>query len=88
MNRKKVLWWILVILGVLGGILFFPWPVGNSFTCLFHRFAMPAQSVGTHHPGHQLVDFYIQRFSFVWWGSLLLIVSGIYLLTKKQKGLS
>ncbi|WP_456443493.1 hypothetical protein [Caldithrix abyssi] len=93
MENKKLIWWTMILLGILGGILFFPLPIDGKFTCFFHRMALPSQTIAAEDHGKQLVDYYVHRFSFFWWGSLLLVSAGIYLLNKKnnlnkQKGLS
>ena len=39
---------MLVTLGMLGGILFFPVQLGNDYTCLYHRLVY-SDHPGTHH---------------------------------------
>jgi len=90
--NKKILWLVIVAFGLLGGIFFFPLPVGGSFTCLFHRWLMPWNSLPGAHPGEHMVHYYVRHFSFFWWGRLLMVTAGIYVLIKKtnsnkQKGL-
>jgi len=41
----RILGWVLVALGVFGGVLFFPVQLGDDYTCLYHRM------VYEHHPG-------------------------------------
>jgi len=53
--NKKILWLVIVAFGLLGGIFFFPLPVGGSFTCLFHRWLMPWNSLPGAHPGEHMV---------------------------------
>ena len=85
MKNIKLLWWGLIFLGIVGGILFFPVPIECEFTCLFHRMVMPTQAVPCGHHDSQMVDYYVNRFGYFWWGSLFLAAAAIYQLTKMKK---
>lgn len=85
---------IVALLGFAGGIVFFPVNIGDRYTCFFHRYvAGDTPNTSTHrvmpgqhgHPGpdagesrHHLHDQYMNSFGLLWWGSLGLLLIGIF----------
>ncbi len=90
------LYWIryvLLTVGFIGTVLFFPISLGDNFTCLFHRLigdvhnhsdeqlenlTQPVHSSEGGKSHSASLNFYIRHFSIYWWGSLLILACGIY----------
>ncbi len=91
------LFWIrsvLIGLGLIGTVLFFPISLGDDFTCIFHRLigdvhheengkdrSLISHTPRSHHftGGHNAsLNVYIRHFSIFWWGSLGLLSIGLY----------
>ena len=91
MNKKNLLIG-LIIMGCLGTILFFPVNINNHYTCLFHRIidGNPASpNITLHHKDnsmhHSILDIYLEGYAFIWWASILALVTGIYYYRTKNK---
>lgn len=68
---------LLLGIGILGTVFFFPINMNNQYTCLYHRMVSPGHSY-PHHP-IDILQEYVTPFGLLWWGSLLLTALGIYL---------
>ena len=68
---------LIVGIGILGTIFFFPVNIHNQYTCLYHRLVSPEHSYS--HSIDDILQEYISPFGLLWWGSLLLTAFGIYL---------
>ncbi len=89
-RRIKHIRLILIVVGILGTIAFFPFNFNENYTCLYHRLFCDMEedhqikSTNGHVHGDQefhnaTLNLYIQHFSYYWWGSLLVLAMGIYL---------
>ena len=85
-NKKYVLIFIMM-LGIAGGLLFFPLQLNDGYTCFYHRFFDSDRPVIKHahiitqiqeHHSTEMIDAYISGYAFFWWGSLVLTGFGIY----------
>jgi len=74
---------LLLGIGILGAIFFFPMNINNQYTCLYHRLFSPDHSYA--HAYDNIVQHYIASFGFLWWGSLTLIAVSIYALKRLVK---
>ena len=79
-------------MGCIGTIIFFPVNINNHYTCLFHRIVdeNPASpNITLHHTDnsmhHSILDIYLEGYAFIWWASILALVTGIYLYRNKNK---
>ena len=68
---------LIVGIGILGTIFFFPVNIHNQYTCLYHRLVSPEHSYS--HSIDDILQEYISPFGLLWWGSLLLMAFGIFL---------
>jgi len=83
---------LLITVGAGGAVLFFPISFGDQFTCLYHRLtcemeetsplAQFSQGEKHSHDEHEIhnasLNTYIAEFSLFWWGSIALLVIGLY----------
>ena len=83
MNRKARKWlWLVVGVGLVSSAVFFPVPINQEFSCLFHRLFMSSEQIPA---GHLLVSYYVNHFGLLWWGSLFLTAFILYQLLKKNQ---
>jgi hypothetical protein len=93
---KKKIYIILVVIGLLGTVCFFPMDINSTYTCLFHQYFFDGvhdHSLHVHNSSMEgmqshnspLLDYYIIRFGFLWWGSIAVFVLGLYAVRKKYK---
>lgn len=95
--RKRVIFLgaVLVAVGLLGTVCFFPMNINSTYTCLFHQFFVEgihdhsshiqSNSIeGKHSHDSPLLNYYLVRFGFLWWGSISLFVVGFYTIKKKS----
>ena len=86
----------LIVIGLLGTICFFPVSINSTYTCLFHQFFFDGirdHSLHVHNSSMEgmqshdspLLDYYIIRFAFLWWGSIAAFAFGLYAAKKKFK---
>ncbi|KAA3616780.1 MAG: hypothetical protein D8M58_17395 [Calditrichaeota bacterium] len=85
----------LLVLGTLGGLLFFPVQLSDGYTCFYHRIfdadfpvlghehSDNLASNGDHH-GTGMMDVYMGGYAFIWWGSLVLVSFSIYSLKRRN----
>lgn len=87
-RQKKFLLFLAIIPLLGGAVLFFPVKLDNRYTCLYHRIAESGNPVhhegskpldgrlltGNHNMPHSMMmeSYYMERFVFIWWLSLLL----------------
>lgn len=93
MNRKHLYSaYTLLVLAILGFVLLFPFPFNNRYTCIYHRMQdnvatfEPAGHHATSEHGHgvpELLDAYLDRFAFFWWGFIALAIFAFYDLKKQ-----
>jgi len=76
---------LLLGMGILGVVVFFPVNINNQYTCLYHRLFSPEHSYphtsGVNITSIQkeiLLNRYLTPFGLLWWGSLLLTALSIY----------
>lgn len=95
-KRSNLKAWSLVLLavGFLGVVFFFPVDINSRYTCLYHRLTEPVggghqhtTALHTHHPEDpepaatgDLLSNYIRQYAVFWWVSILLLLGGYFLL--------
>ena len=90
-NSKKIIL-ILLFIGIVGTVLFFPVKMDSGYTCIFHtgcsRNAVPcSDGVSVDRNCSLMLQQYLIPFGFAWWISLAVLVIGIYNINKfKKKG--
>lgn len=87
-KKSKYVIIIFMILGLFGGLLFFPVQLSDGYTCFYHRIfdndhpamfhAHHAKMQDINAADHQLIDMYINTYAWFWWGSLAMIAFTIY----------
>lgn len=93
---------VFLVVGTVGAIGFFPFNFQSQYTCIYHRFfcenmmnqtqcAAGARMSGTDatmgaEDHTRLLNRYLIPFGFLWWGSIGLLVGGIYLTKVKYSG--
>ena len=89
LNKKsKYPFLIFLLLGLFGGLLFFPVQLSDGYTCFYHRIfdndhpvmhhAQHQKLLNMHSSGHEFMDRYIHSYAWFWWGSLALLAFTIY----------
>ena len=86
---------IMIVAGVAGTVFFFPFPLNNQYTCLYHR--MCQSHFSRMCPGkpaiaekdrttaaEALLHLYIRKYALVWWGSILLLFGAVYIISNYQ----
>ena len=83
---------MIIILGIIGAITFFPVNINDHYTCLFHRIIdgnFSSTEIGLHqldkNMHYSIMDIYLEGYAFIWWASILVLVTGIYLYRNKNK---
>lgn len=92
MKNLKLKYFVLVffLIGLLGGILFFPVNLNDQYTCLYHRLSGTEHvHDAVHHSemlmgggNHDLLDAYVASYAVYWWASLAVIAIAIILIKK------
>lgn len=86
---------ILLVIAAFGGLMFFPIQLSDGYTCFYHRIFDPENPVDQHTHEHSdmltedhhsigLMDVYMDKYAFLWWGSLGLIAYCIFRLRKEK----
>lgn len=89
LKKGMVLTIILLGIGIIGAIFFFPINFDDQYTCLYHRIFAPEhhpsqigqsavesgshQHVGSQNSHSHLVGEYILPFGLIWWMSLMVV---------------
>lgn len=91
MTRKKYII-IFLAIGLLGGLLFFPIQIDETYTCFYHRIfdndhpahehKLSQNMQSAHSHGSDLVDIYVSGYGIFWWSSLIVVAYSIYRLRK------
>ncbi|HED11920.1 MAG TPA: hypothetical protein ENJ10_14615 [Caldithrix abyssi] len=86
---------VVLLTGILGGLFFFPFPLSENYTCIYHRVFNADEPVledesasHSHLPGtsaHHLLDSYIRGYAFLWWASLLMVVGALFYVRRNVK---
>jgi len=96
--KHLYLTYTLLVSAILGFVLLFPFPFNDRYTCIYHRIQgnteteiHSAHTLSTEHvhatPGNstpELLDAYLERFAFLWWGFIALAVYALYDLNKQN----
>lgn len=79
---------MLVLVGVVGTVLFFPWKLENGRTCMAQRYihgeGLQAEGNSMMEHGHSLARYYVFHYGLFWWVSMGLIITGFCLVRKKK----
>ena len=95
-NKKRLNLYIilLLIIGFIGIILFFPVNFNNSYTCIYHRFLNHhnlESDIDLNNINHQhnsdLLDIYINHYALFWWLSISLLPI-CFIILKRSSGQS
>lgn len=91
---KKYIVILMIFLGILGSIIFFPVNIKDQYTCLFHMLSdgrllsMKTGFFQSKEMIHQSrLDMYLNRFAYIWWGSLILFTYSVVVLRKIDKNI-
>ncbi|HHM02636.1 MAG TPA: hypothetical protein ENJ15_06445 [Caldithrix abyssi] len=85
---------VFLVTGILGGLFFFPFPLSENYTCIYHRVfnadepVIESEASHIHEPGtpaHHLLNSYIRGYAFLWWASLLMAVTALLFVRKNVK---
>jgi len=93
MRKGTLITLILLGVGIVGGVLFFPINFNNQYTCLYHRMFAPehrhrlsnqmmsgSSSIGKpqNEINEMLVTKYILPFGLIWWISLTIFALAFF----------
>ena len=91
-NKKTTV--LVLLIALAGGGLFFPVQLKDGYTCLFHRLFNADDPVqveehdhdNRHNAGHHedsaMLSFYLHRYAFLWWISVVVAVLSAYSMRK------
>ena len=87
--KKKHLLIVLISIGIIGTVIFFPVNINDHYTCLFHRLqdnSITLSEISLHDGGnnmhHSILEIYLQGYAFLWWTSIALFTISIIFLKK------
>ena len=87
---QKIIIMVLLLIGIMGTIFYFPCKFDNRKTCLCHSIYKEETSEivmedNTCENACALMKIYLIPYGFLWWASLALLFSSVYYLKNNKK---